>query len=238
MRLAAMQPYFFPYLGYFSLLENADQFVVFDPVQYIRHGWINRNRILKPSGQQAQYIHVPVAKHARATPIRDIRIATGKHWKKRIFGQIRHYQKQAPYYKDVFPLIEDALQLETDRIVDLNVHCLSTLCRVLEIECEFILFEQIEPDMPPVNQPGEWALSMASVTGADCYVNPVGGVEIFDAHLFKQSRIGLEFLQNNLDEYSQRNESFIPGLSILDVLMFNGFEETNKLIQSYRIVEG
>ena len=236
MRLAVMQPYFFPYLGYFSLIAATDRFVVFDAVQYIRHGWINRNRILKPDFANPQYINVPLAKHSRDTVIRNIRIADDPKWKDRILGQVQHYKKRAPFFRETEALLKRCLSIETDNIVALNVRCIEFVCRELEIVFDFTNFAQIATQIEPVHDAGEWALNIATAMGATSYTNPSGGQELFDKEKFASRGVELEFIQNNLQEYSQRSQQFVAGLSILDVLMFNGMEETHKLVNDYRIV--
>ena len=158
MRLGIMQPYFLPYLGYFALIEATDHFVVFDPVQYIRHGWINRNRVLKPGFEEPQYIRIPVAAHRRESLIRDIRVAQGQDWKNRIFRQLKHYAKRAPYYAQAVSILGDCLAIETDNIVRLNVHCLEVACEALHIEFHYTYFDDISHRVQPAQQPGEWAL--------------------------------------------------------------------------------
>ena len=97
MKLGIMQPYFFPYIGYFSLIKHTDDFILLDTVQFIRHGWIERNRILKPSDGW-QYIMVPLKKHSRETLIKNIEINNEQQWKEKILAQLQHYKKQAPYF--------------------------------------------------------------------------------------------------------------------------------------------
>ena len=100
MRLGIMQPYFFPYIGYISLIKNVDKFILLDDVQFIRHGWIERNRILKPTGGW-QYISVPLEKHGQKIAIKDIKINNSQQWKSKIISQLTYYKK-APYYRKCF----------------------------------------------------------------------------------------------------------------------------------------
>ncbi len=95
MKLAIMQPYFLPYLGYFALIKHTDKFIVFDTPQYIRHGWIERNRILKPS-EGWQYINVPLEKRPRDIAIKDLRIRQNDDWRRKILAQLEHYKKRLP----------------------------------------------------------------------------------------------------------------------------------------------
>ena len=105
MKVGIMQPYFFPYSGYFSLIKATETFILLDEVQFIRHGWIERNRILKPN-EGWQYIHCPIEKHSRETRIRDIEIRNQENWKNKILAQLIHYKKKAPYYNEVISLLE------------------------------------------------------------------------------------------------------------------------------------
>lgn len=234
MRLGIMQPYFFPYLGYFALIEATDHFVVFDPVQYIRHGWINRNRMLKPGFGEPQYFRVPIAAHRRETLIRDIRIAKGHDWKNRIFRQLQHYARQAPYFSQAISILGDCLAIQTDSIVRLNVHCLEVACQALQIPFEFTYFDEIDGPIQPARHPGDWALHTAGAMRATTYVNPIGGRNIFDPEQFQQHDIELLFLEHSLPHYPQPNDSFVAGLSLLDVLMFNSLAETRALVAQYK----
>ena len=235
MRLGIMQPYFFPYLGYFALIEATDRFVILDPVQYIRRGWINRNRILKPGFREPQYVRVPVASHARDTPIRDIRIGEESDWRCRILRQLRHYSRRAPYFAEVSLLVERCLALRTDSLVKLNVHCLQEICNALEIAFDHVRFEDLEIRIDTIELPGDWALQVSLALEATSYVNPIGGRELFDPLRFGQRGIELSFLEHMLPNYCQGNGRFVAGLSIIDVLMFNSIEQTRRMVQAYQL---
>ena len=132
-RIGIMQPYFFPYLGYFSLIKHTDQFILFDPVQFIRHGWIERNRVLKQGGGWL-YIRIPLLKSSRDTPIQDVRIDNTQPWGKKIIAQLEPYKKIAPYYHKIIPLIESSLYENSDSMVKLNKTTLEAVCRYLGID--------------------------------------------------------------------------------------------------------
>ncbi len=236
MQLAVMQPYFLPYVGYFSLIAATDHFVVFDPVQYIRHGWINRNQILKPDFSTPQYIQVPLAKHSRQTLIRDIKISDSHDWKGKIFRQLQHYKRRAPFFEQASAILEKCLTLTTPSIVALNVHCLTTICEVLEIKFNVSSFDAIQPPIGPTQHPGQWALLISEALHATTYINPLGGRDIFQPVQFDEKGIELKFLENRLANYPQSNESFIPGLSIIDILMFNSLADTREQIFNYKTI--
>lgn len=223
-----MQPYFFPYAGYFSLIKHTDKWIVFDEVQFIRHGWIERNRILKPNDGW-QYIKVPLEKHSRNTKIKDIRIRNSEDWKNKILRQLEHYKK-APFFSQTIELVDKALNVETESIVELNAWGLKVVCNYLSINFNADIFSGMNIAVKPVDHPGEWALNISEALGAAEYINPVGGTEIFVREQFDVAGINLIFLKNKLPHYNQRRNVFESGLSIIDVMMFNDIDEINKII--------
>lgn len=235
MKLGIMQPYFFPYLGYYSLIKNTDKFILFDVVQFIRHGWIERNRILKP-GEGWQYIAVPLEKSGRDTKISEVKIRNSEDWRGKLFRQIEHYKK-APFYKPTIALMEQALDIDTDSIVVLNANILRKTCEYLGISLNLEIFGDMNVTIDEVTHPGEWALNISKALNASAYYNPTGGIEIFDRQQFKDADISLKFIGNNLREYSQRRPVFENGLSIVDVLMFNDVEQANILINDIKFVD-
>jgi hypothetical protein len=215
-----MQPYFFPYLGYYALIQSADKWIVFDEVQFIRHGWIERNRILKPNSGW-QYISAPLEKHSRSTLIKDIKIKNTEDWKARIFNQLEHYKKKAPYYRQVLDFLNQAFLFHTEYISLLNAHLLNESCNYLSIPFHYEIYSGMNTRIDPINEPGDWALNISKAIGASCYINPIGGIALFNKKKFDKKGIDLKFLKFNLIEYNQHRSVFEPGLSIIDVMMFN-----------------
>lgn len=221
MKLGIMQPYFFPYLGYFQLIQSVDKWVSFDVVQYIRHGWVNRNRVLHPSCGW-QYIIAPVQKHSRDSLISDVRVVTGNNWKERILGQLTHYKKRAKYYQETSDFIRDCLFSFDDlNLTNLNTYIMYLICKRYNIEFDYSIASQLKLDFSSVLGPGDWALETATQMGAEVYVNPPGGRHLFDVAAFSARGIDLKFLQPGLRPYNQRSGTFENGLSIIDVMMFN-----------------
>jgi len=235
MKVAIMQPYFFPYLGYFQLIVASDKFILFDDVQYIRHGWINRNRILKPV-QDWQYIIVPLQAHNRDSLIKDIKVTEDEEWKLKISRQIEHYKKKAPFYNATKDLLEKCFQETETNIAKLNGIYIKHICDYLNIPFEVLVSSELKFDYSHVTDAGEWALKISEQIGASEYINPLSGKELFDAEKFKKSAIKLRFLKPNDIGYSQRRNGVVEvGLSIIDVMMFNSPEEINLLLKKYSI---
>ena len=179
MKVAIMQPYFFPYIGYFSLIKHTDKFILLDTVQYIYHGWIERNRILKPNNGW-QYVKVPLLAHSRSTRIHEIQIQTESNWRRRIVAQLQHYKKFAPYYRDVIHLCECLIDSESS-IVSLNLMAMRAVLEYLNIEKQIEVFSQMGLSIVTPTFPDEWALNICKAHGnVDEYWNPLGGKAFFD----------------------------------------------------------
>lgn len=246
MKIGIMQPYFFPYIGYISLIKHTDEFMLFDPVQFIKHGWIERNRILKPfdkqnppiPGENWQYIAVPLMKHSRETLIKDIKINNEIDWKNKILSQLMNsYKKRAPYYDIAIEVIKKGLDIDTDSIVELNRNVLIEICRYLGISTKITLFSEENLNIEQPTAPDEWALNICKAKGDVAeYWNPPGGVEFFDPSKYSNAGIKLKFQKVNLEPYVQRIGYFEAGLSIIDVMMYNDVNTINMMLDDYDFI--
>lgn len=234
MRLGIMQPYFFPYLGYISLMKHVDKFILLDDVQFIRHGWIERNRILKSDGSW-QYICVPLEKHAQKTCISDIKINNRIEWKKKIEAQLVHYKK-APHYYEVMRMLQSLFERQYNTITELDKVALEKVSEYLDIHTPIEVFRDMQIDIDEVKSADEWALNICkAIPLADEYWNPPGGKAFFDPQKYEKANIQLRFHEIELMEYSQKSKRFEAGLSILDVMMFNSPEEINQMLDRYKL---
>jgi hypothetical protein len=236
MKLAAMQPYFFPYLGYFGLIKHSDRFLIGDNVQFMKGGWIARNRMLKQE-QGWQYIGVPLVKHPLNTIIKDVKIFSEEPWQEKIFKQLLHYKRKAPYYEEVIRFLQRTLAYRTESISDLDTHVLAETCNYIGIPFRALSFDDLDFVIESVNAPDEWALNICNAIGADTYINPPGGMEFYDRSKYAGAGISLQFLKVNLRPYDQRREPFEEGLSILDVMMFNTPQQIQGMLDDYDTLE-
>lgn len=236
MKLGIMQPYIFPYLGYWQLIYSTEQWIFFDTVQYNKRSWMNRNRILHPDkNKDFQYISVPVKKQPRGTLIKDAQIAQDRNWKKTIEGQLTVYKRlHAKYFDEVFHLVRSLLDMGNGRsFLEFCIVSTEEICRRLHIELNYQIASQTKFNQENITTPGEWALEICKAQQADMYINPYSGYEIFDESLYQKNNIELRFLKPRLKKYAQsKREKFISSLSIIDVLMFNGFIDTEKRIKN------
>jgi hypothetical protein len=235
MKVAIMQPYFFPYLGYFSLIKHTDRFILLDTVQYNYQGWLARNRILKP-GDGWQYIRAPLIAHPHNTHIRDIMIRNQDDWKRRIPAQLQHYKKNSPYYNDVIALVNDIFSAEYEDITSLNHAALAAILEYLGIARNLEILSGMELNIKPYDSADEYALYICeALENVDEYWNPPGGKTFYDRSKYDEAGVKLRFHEIVITPYNQGRPTFEPGLSILDVLMFNSVEDTNAMLDNYML---
>lgn len=229
MKLAIMQPYFFPYLGYFSLIKQSDKFIIFDTPQFMRKGWIERNRIIKESGGSV-YVKVPLIKAPLSTLINEMKIDNSTQWKSKIYAQLDIYKKKAPYYKQVMTLVQECFEGEFENISKLNEKVIKHVCLYLGMKTEIVVFSEMDIEVDTPSSPDEWALNICKSIGAKQYLNATGGQSFFDTGKYKDNNIDLYFVAQPLCEYKQLGKEFEPGLSILDVMLFNSPEEIMEML--------
>ena len=239
MKCAIMQPYFFPYIGYWQLIHAVDTFVLFDDIQFIRHGWINRNRVLKHGGGW-QYITVPLRKHSRKELIKNIYSSPEKDWKTNILMQLAHYnyryKNRAPFYETVIELLKSIFsKMSSENLTRINELIIKEICGYLDITTELLVSSDQKFNYEDVQDAGEWALRIAEQVTAQEYINPINGSDLFDPAKFLSSQIKLSFLMSDEISYAQ-GQVFEPCLSIVDVLMFNGKAGTQNFLNNYSIV--
>lgn len=233
MKIAIMQPYLFPYIGYFSLIKNTDYFVFFDTPQYIRKGWINRNRILSTNGD-VTYFTVPIQKADRNTPINKSVISYNYDWKVKILGQLNIYKK-APNYDKVINLVNNVFNTDTMLISDLAIKSIVKTCEYLDIDIKYDIFSKMNLALPEVKEPDEWALYITKELGYNTYINPPGGMSFFNREKYQINDVDLQFLVQEIIPYRQNREVFIPALSMIDVMMFCSCNEINEMLCKYKI---
>ena len=223
-RVAIMQPYFFPYLGHFGLIASVDEWIVFDVTQYTPRSWMNRNRVLHPKGGW-NYVSVPLANSSISISIREAQILNVIAARKSVLGKLSHYRRAAPHYGAVVALVEEAFgDLADNSLVRLNARGLSAVCRRLEIPFRFRILSELGLGLPENPGPGGWAPMICERVGATSYVNPAGGRALFDPADFAGRAIDLLFAETEPLCYQTGPFKFEPGLSILDVLMWNAPE--------------
>lgn len=237
MRVGIMQPYFFPYLGYFSLMSRVDTWVVFDVTQYTPKTWMNRNRVLHPSGGP-NWISVPLANSSRSMLTHQALLADPEATRRMVLGKLSHYRHRAPYWAEVEDIVGAAFRSHSEdhSLVHLNVRAMAAVCRYLEMPFAPLVCSELHFSLEPPSHPGGWAPAIARALGATEYINPIGGRDLFDPAEFAASGITLAFLDQPLFSYDPAPYRFEPSLSILDVLMWSSPTEVREGMAAARLI--
>lgn len=232
-KVAVMQPYIFPYVGYFQLINAVNVFVIYDDVNFIKRGWINRNKILVNG--KATLITFPCIKISQNKLIKETEINLNDKAYSKILKTISESYNKAPYYDKVFPLIEEIFDSEADNIADLASNSIIHFSKYLNISTEFLFSSKSHSESKGLRR-ADRLIEITSTEGANNYVNAIGGQELYNKEYFQSKGVKLEFLKPSIREYTQFAGNFIPGLSIIDVAMFNSPLKIKEFLNNYKLV--
>lgn len=234
MKIAIMQPYFLPYIGYFQLMNAVDEFVVYDNIEFSKKGWINRNRILV-NGKDS-YITIPLKKDSDYLDVRDRYLSeTWASEKTKMLSRIIDSYRKAPRFDFVYPVIEKIILFEESNLFKFVLNSLKTVKEYLDIRTPLVISSTIPIDhsLKAENK----VIALCKARKANEYLNPIGGIKLYEKDRFKCEGIDLHFLKTNDVVYNQFNNNFVPSLSIIDVMMFNSKEEIKEyLVSSYTLL--
>ena len=232
MKLAIMQPYFFPYIGYFQLINAVDEFVIYDNIEFTKKGWINRNRILV-NGKDS-IISLPLKKDSDFLNVNERFIAnTWDLDRKKMINKISESYRKAPHYKDVIILIEKCLLYNDTNLYNFILNSIKIINDFLLISTKIIISSSIDIDHKLKSE--EKVIAICKKLNASTYINPPGGINLYNYEQFNLNKINLIFQKNNIFTYNQFNHNFIPSLSIIDVLMFNDKEKIINILNNKSI---
>ncbi|HEY4696977.1 MAG TPA: WbqC family protein [Gallionella sp.] len=232
MKVAIMQPYFFPYIGYFQLIAASDVFVLHDDVQYIKGGWVNRNKILLNG--ESRMITFPVQKDAYDLPINARNYVDDKQARKNIINLVKQAYAKAPRYRQVFTMLEELMMFEDTNVASFNENLIRRIAGYMGLRCKIITSSGMEKDVSLAGE--QRVLDMCKRLGATDYTNPIGGTELYHQETFQKCGITLRFLEARNERYQQFGDTWVPFLSIIDVLMFNPEEEIRRLLAKFRLL--
>jgi hypothetical protein len=227
MKVAIMQPYFFPYIGYFQLINAVDTFVVYDDVNFIKKGWINRNNILV---NNEQFLFTVALKSASQNKlINQISIDENSSWRIDLLKTIKLAYSKAPFFEQVFPLIQDIITKDEINISKLIIYSLNKICGFLSIKTNIIISSEIEKNNNLKGQ--DKIIEICKKLNATNYINASGGIALYDKNVFLDNNITLDFIKSSPIIYKQFENTFVPYLSIIDLMMFNSVEKINKFLK-------
>lgn len=229
MKIAIMQPYFMPYIGYFQTMAAVDTYVVYDDVQYIKGGWVNHNYLL--IGGKKQMFSIQLKGASPNKHFNEIEI--GDNFKKLTHMLQLNYCK-ASYYSEIMPLLEEIFSYEDRNLANFLWNSYRKLFEYLGIKTNIVLSSSIEKDNTLRGK--DKVLAICHVLGADTYLNAIGGQALYNKDEFATNGINLHFVKTDDISYTQFSQEFEPDLSMIDVLFFNGKERTNELLEKYKLV--
>ena len=230
MKLAIMQPYFLPYIGYWQLMGAVDEFIVYDNIQYIKEGWVNRILV----NGEWDYVTIPLKRDSPYLNIRDRLLA--RSWADEritLLNRITAAYGKAPYFEAVLPSVKEILFYEEDNLFEFLLHSLYIIKEYLEIHTPFVISSMV--DINHWLKSDKKVLAICTARGADTYYNPIGGVNLYDKREFQAAGIDLHFLRARSFHYKQFDNAFVPSLSILDVMMFNPAKRIKTYLEYYEL---
>lgn len=227
MKLAIMQPYFFPYIGYFQLIAAVDLFIVYDNIKYTKKGWINRNRMLQ-NGKDVMF-SLPIRSDSDYLDVCERELSSDFN-RDKLLNQFKGAYRRAPHFEQTFPLIEKILRHENANLFRFLKHSLVKTCEHLGIATEIRNSSDIAIDHTLRNQ--DKVIALCEAVDASTYVNAIGGTELYSKEAFQGKGINLKFIRSKPFEYSQFGDEFVPWLSIIDVMMFNPLETIQACIST------
>ncbi len=219
MKVAIMQPYFLPYIGYFQLINAVDVFVIYDNIQFSKKGWFHRNRMLQNGADV--FFTIPLKSDSDYLDVNKRFLADSwqRDEKDKLIRKIKENYKKAPYFEENWPILESIFKITETNLFDFNFASIQILCQALDIKTELCVSSTIDIDHGLKG--ADKVLAICQEQRAQQYINPIGGIELYDSEAFENKDIDLCFLKSKLTAYTQFQTTFVPALSILDVLMFN-----------------
>ena len=233
MSIGIVQPYLFPYLGYFQLVSEVDFFVFYDDVNFITQGWINRNKVLVNG--QANYFTIPCKDASQNKRINEVKHALTDKKRGKLLRKIKFSYSNAPFFDEVFPIVKDVLEIKSSFIADMAIESIRKTCSYLNVDTAFKISSE-EYNNTDLGK-AERLIDICKKENIDTYINPTGGKELYNKKQFRRQDITLQFIEPCLKRYDQFDNDFVPGLSIIDVMMFNAPEKIYKdHLTAYKLV--
>lgn len=232
MRVAIMQPYFLPYIGYFQLIAAVDVFVLYDNVKYTKKGWINRNRLLL-NGAESTF-SLPLKKDSDYLHIIDRELSYDFSPQK-FLNQVMGAYVKAPQFNTIWPLIKGIVEYEDKNLFRFLHNSIVKISQYLDLKTQIKISSEIPILDDLKNQ--EKVLALCEALGAGTYLNAIGGIDLYAQDAFLKKGVELKFIKSLPFQYSQLGNPFVPWLSIIDVIMFNPLEEVHTFLKTkYELV--
>ena len=230
MKLGIMQPYFLPYIGYWQLIKAVDKYVVYDDVNFINKGWVNRNKMLL-NGRDFMF-NIILLGASQNKLISEIDVAEDQ---RKLLKTIESAYKKAPCYDIVLPLIKNIIEHEDKNLARYVGNSIMKVAEYMDINTEIVYSSDVKEKNCNLRAQ-EKILHICELLSATEYINAIGGQELYDKNVFEANNVKLQFLRTEIIPYKQFNNEFVPFLSILDVMMFNSVKEIKLMLDKYELI--
>ena len=236
IKTAIMQPYIFPYLGYYQLINAVDTFVIFDDVHFIMRSWINRNNTLIDN--KIHLFSISLDKPSQNKLICETKLNFPIKEREKLLKTFQLAYKKAPYFNAFYTILEDIILFEDDDLTKFLCNSLFKTCDYVGINTKFLLSSKINKDNSLKAE--DRIIEICKQLKTELYINPIGGKSLYNKENFEKEKIELKFINTKSENifYKQFNDKFIANLSFLDVIMFNSKEDIMKLLNEYTLIEG
>ena len=232
MKLGIMQPYFFPYLGYWQALYAVDKYILLDDVTFIKQGFINRNSILNKG--QKQTINIQINGISSNKLINHHKLNPNTRWKKKLLSTIQQNYSKAPFKKEIFPIIETAIQSDKINLSKYLAFQINKIAEFLDIKTEIVCNSDLNENLSMTGT--NRILNICARENATKYINLIGGQKLYSKEIFDKNGVDLKFIKMRDFKYKQFSNEFVPYLSIIDVMMFNSKAEIKKMLTNYTLI--
>jgi len=232
-KIAIMQPYFLPYIGYWQLIGAVDEFVLYDNIEYTKKGWFNRNRII--NNGQDRLITIPIKNESDFLKVNERHLSDNSHQEiQRIIRIIEATYRKSPYFDEAFPIIKKCLEYPELNLFKYIFHSIEVIGEYIGISTKITLSSSVQIDHSLKAE--EKVLAICRFLNATTYINAIGGRELYNPDQFLTEGIELKFIKSKDIKYKQFDNEFVPWLSIIDVMMFNDKSSIKKLTQEYDLI--
>ena len=252
MKLGMNQPYFFPYLGFYQLVSAVDRFIIYDNLNYIQYGWINRNRFLVVGGDPT-YFNALTEDSSPNRKIRDIKLSAKSNWRRKLLNTFSLNYRKSPFFDETYALIEPVIRSDTNSLSVMAAQSIVEVSKHLQIKTEIVanpVYDELESLLEQddlarafpaikLRRPERKVyrvIAVCRMMKANRFVNAIGGQALYDKDEFKANGIELQFVRSQDQPYPQTTDTYHPGLSIIDVLMNCGRAGTIERLQSYELI--
>jgi len=230
-KIGIMQPYFLPYLGYWQLINHVDKFVLYDTIQYTKKGWITRNRYLLNGKDEMFSLSVKRASSDLDVAEREL---ADDFDREKLLRSLKGAYSKAPYFKENFSLIEDIIKATENNLFFYIEQSIYKICKALNITTPILKssdLKQCSRDLKGKDR----VIDICKALGAKDYINPIGGIELYNKDEFEAEGIDLKFMRSLPMAYSCFGQECIPHMSILDLMMFNSLDQIKASINNFSL---